>query len=160
MEPYDPSQNESSSLEDLWLAAIRAEAHKRYVAGNLADDRTLFCIYNFDALFYCLISRPRSLSHLEIKHGLPLPADFWAMGTETAWAHRMLTQSSNRPKIRYIDAVRQSFTCSADFNNSLDTTSIQLILMFYYTSLREVSGWSTMTGRASLDRFEVCPCTL
>jgi hypothetical protein len=77
------------------------------------------------------------------------------MQTEAEWAHQMLVGSMNRPKIRYIDAVRQSFNCSAEYMSSLGTPSVQLVLMFHYTSLREVSGWSTMTGRASLDRFEV-----
>lgn len=117
----------------------------------------MFCIYHLDAIEYCLISRPRSLSHLEIKHELPLPDAFWNIKTSAEWAHRTLTGGLAVNKTRYFDAVRATLSGTPESTpiTQLDTQGTMLVMMFHYTSLREVSGWSTMTGRMSLERFEV-----
>lgn len=126
-------------------------------------------MFHLDAVLYCLVSRPRSISHLEVKQDLPAPEGFWTTTSASDWAHRTLTGSLNYTKHRYIDAVRKTLAGPSHSHGSgsgpgqgpgpgihLDTMGTLMVMMFHYTSLREVSGWSTMTGCMSLERFEVC----
>jgi hypothetical protein len=57
---------------------------------------------------------------------------------------------------RYIQAVR---TCMSPNHSSCspkyDAHGGLLIILFMLSSVREQSGWSTMTGRVSFERFEV-----
>ncbi len=93
MEPL-PVQPQATDLDTLWRQFVRAESHKRTAYGT----------YQCDAMWYQTFSRPRLVSHLEIKHDLPCPVEQWQARTPEEWAHASLLRPS-RP-IRYIDAIR------------------------------------------------------
>lgn len=60
------------------------------------------------------------------------------------------------PPTRYIDAVRNSMSMADATRNLVGhPLSVLLVMMFHFTSIREVSGWATMSGRMSFERFEV-----
>jgi hypothetical protein len=143
-----PSVSTASDLESLWRQFIRIEAHKR----------TFFALYQFDVMWYHILSIPRIISHLEIKLELPCARAMWAAETSSEWAHRSLTSSRpmDQAPTRYIQAVRTFMsptppTCTAKY----DAHGSLLIILFLLSSVREQSGWSTMTGRVSFERFEV-----
>jgi hypothetical protein len=109
-------------------------------------------------MWYHILSIPRTISHLEIKLELPCPQDTWTASTSSDWAHRSLTmgKSTDQGPSRYIQAVR---TCMSPNHSSCspkyDAHGGLLIILFMLSSVREQSGWSTMTGRVSFERFEV-----
>jgi hypothetical protein len=120
--------------------------------------RTLLTVYQVDALWYQILSIPRSLSHLEIKHDLPCPEEIWMSSSAAAWAHLRLTNQYPAASIRYSEAIRRILCLeSGDLLNLpiADPYGAINIIHFLQSSIREVSGWSTMTGRVSLERFEV-----
>ncbi|KAL4932156.1 C2H2-type zinc finger protein [Aspergillus undulatus] len=163
MQPIPMEPSSTQDLRTLWHTFIRAESHKR----------TLFAIHQIDALWYQFLSIPRSISHLEIKHDLPCPAEHWTATSPEEWAHRQLVKQQG-PAVQYAEAVRRFL--SQDSSSSL--TSIPAfdpygainITQFLISSAREISGWSTMTGMLSIDRFGalrsslltltpfICPC--
>lgn len=108
-------------------------------------------------MWYHILSIPRTISHLEIKLELPCPQDTWTASTSSDWAHRSLTmgKSTDQGPSRYIQAVR---TCMSPNPSSCspkyDAHGGLLIILFMLSSVREQSGWSTMTGRVSFERFE------
>lgn len=143
----------SDDLESLWRVFIRAESHKR----------TILAVHQIDALWYQLFSIPRSLSHLEIKHDLPCRETCWIASSSAQWAHRQLTVGqSAASSVLYSDAIRRvlSPTLEMDSLPAFDLYGAINIAQFLLSSIREVSGWSTMTGRISLDRFEALQTSL
>lgn len=136
----------AEDLEALWRAFIRTETHKR----------TVLAIHQIDALWYQLLSIPRALSHLEIKHDLPCPEEDWAASSAALWAHRKLVVKKTTPPMQYIDAVRLLLSPNPDLLSlsSFDLYGAININQFLISSAREMSGWSMMTGRISVERAE------
>ena len=142
-----------ADLDSLWRVAMRNESHKR----------TMFAVHHIDALWYQLLSVPRSVSHLEFKHSLPSPSEDWAAPSSTAWAHRQLVaggynQSSGASAVTgYTEAVRL-FLSPDDGRRSaiasFDAYGAVNVVQFLISSAREISGWSTMTGMLSLERIQ------
>lgn len=141
-------------LESLWRQFARDESHKR----------TLFAVHQIDALWYQLLSVPRSISHLEIKHDLPCPEEYWTAPTSTDWAHRQLLTagySSARAgpgTVQYAVAVRWLLSPAPGQEPAplpaFDAYGAINIAQFLISSAREISGWSTMTGSLSMERLE------
>jgi hypothetical protein len=118
--------------------------------------RTLFALYAFDTTCYEILSIPRFLSHLEIKHDMPCSDDLWTLASSTEWAHRTLVADRSTPPVRYITAVRACLSTSPVPNlSTFDSYGLYLVILFLLSGVREVSGWSTMTGRVCFERFEV-----
>lgn len=142
----------SKDLESLWSDFIRTESHKR----------TIFAAHQIDALWYQLLSIPRSLSHLEIKHELPCPVGCWTAASASEWALRQLTTRNSSDSVQYADAVRRFLSPSSDLESlpSFDPYGAINIAQFLLSSAREVSGWSAITGRLSLDRLEPLKASL
>ena len=144
-QPMTVELGATADLESLWREFVKAESHKR----------TLFAVHQIDALWYQFLSIPRSISHLEIKHDMPCPEDQWSSSSAAEWAHRQLVARNAGPSVTYTDAVRR-FLSSDD-----EITSIPAfvpfgainIAQFLISSAREISGWSTMTGMLSMERF-------
>nr|XP_031860055.1 uncharacterized protein CI109_004418 [Kwoniella shandongensis]KAA5527127.1 hypothetical protein CI109_004418 [Kwoniella shandongensis] len=147
MESYPTRPSNTQDLDSLWRQFIRTEGHKR----------TCYGTYILDSTWYQILSRPRCLSHLEIKHELPCSDDLWEAPNASEWAHRMLLAndfSSSKPRVRFIDAVRNSLASVPSLSPQLDTFGAQLMTHFILSSVREISGWTTMTGRSCFERFE------
>lgn len=142
----------TEDLDSLWRAFVTAESQKR----------TLFAVHQIDALWYQILSIPRSLSHLEIKHELPCPEDRWAASSAAAWAHRQLLTGHATPPLQYADAVRRFLSSDAAVDSlpPFDSYGAINITQFLLSSAREVSGWSAMTGRLSLERLETLKASL
>lgn len=140
-----PATAGTKDLDSMWREAIKAESHKR----------TILAAHQIDALWYQFLSIPRCLSHLEVKHDLPCPENCWNTGTAADWAHQQLLQSHTRP-VQYTEAVRLFLSHSPDVDSipQFDPYGAVNIAQFLLSSAREVSGWSTMTGQVSLERFE------
>lgn len=152
MQPLYYESAMTQSLDSLWREFIRVESHKR----------TLFAIHQIDALWYQFLSIPRSLSHLEIKHDLPCPEDQWNASSSADWAHRRLLSGNSTPPVQYSDSVRR-FLSHDDDHNSLppfDPYGAINIAQFLISSAREISGWSTMTGMLSFERFSALRSSL
>lgn len=148
-----PSTAGSKDLESLWGEFIRTESHKR----------TLLAAHQIDALWYQFLSIPRCLSHLEIKHELPCPEACWAASSAAEWAHRQLVmRQGGTPSVQYVDAVRQFLSPDPDVDSlpTFDPYGAINITQFLLSSAREVSGWSAMTGRLSLERLEPLKASL
>jgi len=145
-QPMPVQSTATEDLDDLWREFIRTESHKR----------TVLAVHQIDALWYQLFSIPRSLSHLEIKHDLPCPEDCWTAFSSALWAHRQLAARQSTPLVPYSDAIKVFLSPNPDINSlpKFDLYGAINIAQFLLSSAREVSGWSTMTGRVSLDRFE------
>ncbi|OIW25769.1 hypothetical protein CONLIGDRAFT_582201 [Coniochaeta ligniaria NRRL 30616] len=152
MHPAPAEPNATRDLESLWHSFARAESQKR----------TAFTVHQIDALWYQLLSIPRSISHLEIKHGLPCPEDFWTASSPAEWAHRQLMTPNPGPPVQYADAVRRFLAPNADLESMphFDSYGAINIAQFLISSAREISGWSTMTGLLSMDRFEILQASL
>lgn len=140
---------EATDLDSLWNDFVLQESQKR----------TAFVIHQIDALWYQLLSMPRSLSHLEIKHDLPCSLECWNASSPAEWALRQLTARDATPSLQYAEAVRRFL--SPDSSDSdlgslpkFDPYGAINIAQFFLSSAREVSGWSAITGRLSLDRLE------
>lgn len=144
-QPISKEPTKTDSLDDLWKGFIKAESHKR----------TLLAVHQIDALWYQLFSIPRSLSHLEIKHDLPCQEDLWTACSSAIWAHRKLESSQSAPLVPYSDVVRIFLSSNPDIDSlpNFDLYGAINIAQFLLSSAREMSGWSTMTGRLSLERF-------
>jgi hypothetical protein len=144
-----PTTIETAATEDLdslWREFIRAESHKR----------TVFAVHQIDALWYQFLSIPRSLSHLEIKHDLPCPEDYWTASSSVEWAHRRLIARDSGACMGYSEAVRRFLSADSDLTTipAFDAYGAINITQFLVSSAREVSGWSTMTGMISMERLE------
>lgn len=152
MHPAPTEPNATRDLNSLWRSFARAESQKR----------TAFTVHQIDALWYQLLSIPRSISHLEIKHCLPCPEDFWTASSPAEWAHRQLMTPNSGPPVQYADAVRRFLAPNADLESMphFDSYGAINIAQFLISSAREISGWSTMTGRLSMDRFEILQASL
>ncbi|RLL93463.1 hypothetical protein CFD26_101295 [Aspergillus turcosus] len=146
MQPSSTSSLATEDLNSLWHEFIQGEAHKR----------TLFAVHQIDALWYQLLSIPRSISHLEIKHDLPCPEDHWTASSSAEWAHRQLTARYHTgTPVQYADAVRRFLSPDGDLSSipRFDPFGAINITHFLISSAREISGWSTMTGMLSMERF-------
>ncbi|KAJ4410288.1 hypothetical protein N0V82_009282 [Gnomoniopsis sp. IMI 355080] len=151
-QPRLSASTAAEDLDSLWRAFVTVESQKR----------TLFAVHQIDALWYQLLSIPRSLSHLEIKHELPCPEDRWAAPSASAWAHRELLRGHAIPPLQYADAVRRFLSSDAAIDTLplFDSYGAINITQFLLSSAREVSGWSAMTGRLSLERLETLKASL
>ncbi|KAL2289650.1 hypothetical protein FJTKL_01890 [Diaporthe vaccinii] len=145
-QPTPPEVAATQDLEALWGEFIKAESQKR----------TLFAVHQIDALLYQFLSIPRSLSHLEIKHELPCPGACWAARSAADWAYQQLVTRQAAPPVQYAEAVRRILSPEPDLESlpAFDPYGAINIAQFLLSSAREVSGWSTMTGRLSLERLE------
>lgn len=145
MQPLSVQSAATQDLESLWREFIQAESHKR----------TVFAVHQIDALWYQFLSIPRSISHLEIKHDLPCPEDQWTASSSAEWAHRQLVTRHAGPAVQYADAVRRFLSSDEDLNliPPFDPYGAINIAQFLISSAREISGWSTMTGMVSMERF-------
>lgn len=147
MQPIAMQSGATDNLESLWREFIKAESHKR----------TLFAVHQIDALWYQFLSIPRSISHLELKHELPCSENYWAAPTPAEWAHRQLVAGHHSGlSVLYTDAVRRFLSPEADLNSipAFDPYGAINIAQFLISSAREVSGWSTMTGKLTMERIE------
>ncbi|KAJ4396819.1 hypothetical protein N0V93_001041 [Gnomoniopsis smithogilvyi] len=151
-QPRLSASTTAEDLDSLWRAFVKVESQKR----------TLFAVHQIDALWYQILSIPRSLSHLEIKHELPCPEDRWAASSASVWAHRELLRGHTLPPLQYADAVRRFLSSDAavDTLPPFDSYGAINITQFLLSSAREVSGWSAMTGRLSLERLETLKASL
>jgi hypothetical protein len=95
------------------------------------------------------------MSHLEIKHEMPCSQDLWNASSSADWAHATLVGDRNKTSPKYIMAIRSCLTPTPAGVPSYDAFGLLLVIMFILSSVREVSGWATMTGRVSFERFEV-----
>lgn len=145
-QPIPVESTTTEDLDDLWRVFIKAESQKR----------TLLAVHQIDALWYQLFSIPRSLSHLEIKHDLPCREDCWTAFSSALWAHRQLAARQSKPLVPYSDVVRVFLSPDPDIVSlpEFDLYGAINIAQFLLSSAREVSGWSTMTGRLSSERSE------
>jgi hypothetical protein len=146
MQPMITEATATADLDSLWHQFIQAETHKR----------TCFAVHQIDALWYQVLSVPRSLSHLEIKHELPCPEDHWLATTSGEWAHKQLLLRQAGPTAQYPEAVRRFLSSNADICTlpSFDPYGAINITQFLISSAREISGWSTITGILSIERVE------
>ncbi|TGJ88334.1 hypothetical protein E0Z10_g428 [Xylaria hypoxylon] len=152
MRPAPDNAQGAGNLETLWQGFLKAESLKR----------TLFAVHQIDALWYQVLSVPRQLSHLEVKHELPCAEALWNTSSAAEWAHRRLISQQSGPSINYPDAIRQFL--SAEVNPitfpAFDPYGAINITQFLISSAREISGWCTMTGQISLERFEPLKASL
>ena len=146
MRPVATEATTTTDLDSLWHHFIQAEAHKR----------TCFALHQIDALWYQVLSIPRSLSHLEIKHELPCPEDHWRAASSREWAHGQLLLRQTSPTVQYPEVVRQLLSSNADLYKlpPFDPYGTINITQFLISSAREISGWSTITGILSIERVE------
>ncbi|KAJ2995592.1 hypothetical protein NUW58_g1233 [Xylaria curta] len=146
MRPALDETQGAGDLETLWYGFAKAESLKR----------TLFAVHQIDALWYQVLSVPRQLSHLEIRFELPCTEELWSASSSAEWAHRRLVSRQAGPSISYPDAVRQFLSPEIHLSSfpAFDPYGAINITQFLISSAREISGWCTMTGRISLDRFE------
>lgn len=152
MQPVCVESSMATDLDSLWEEFARSESHKR----------TLFAVHQIDALWYQFLSIPRSISHLEIKHGLPCPEDQWKAFSSAEWAHRQLVSRHSGPSVQYADAVRRFLSPDPDLGDipPFDPYGAVNIAQFLISSAREISGWSTMTGILSMERFSALRSSL
>ncbi len=167
MQPLPIKAMGTGNLDTLWRESIRAESHKRCVRRKSVSSpvftrlpdlaRTILALHHMDALWYQLLSVPRSISHLEIKHDLPCPESTWNARSAEDWALRRLTADDTGTPMRYSDAIRQLLSADSGVAPPprLEYQGTLNVIHFLLSSIREVSGWSAMTGRVSLERYEV-----
>lgn len=152
MQPISVAPSASTDLDSLWREFAIAESRKR----------TLFAVHQVDALWYQFLSIPRSISHLEIKHDLPCPETQWKASSSADWAHKQLISRSTGPSVQYAEAVRRFLSADSDLEDipSFDPYGAVNIAQFLISSAREISGWSTMTGMLSMERFSALRSSL
>lgn len=152
MQPETATPSAASDLDSLWRAFVKAESHKR----------TLFAVHQIDTLWYQFLSIPRCISHLEIKHELPCPESQWLAVSSAEWAHRRLIANDSAGPVQYADAVRRFLSTDADLTSlpSFDPYGAINVAQFLISSAREITGWSTMTGMLSMERFECLKTSL
>lgn len=145
MQPAPDDARGTGDLESLWRDFIERESIKR----------TVFAVHQIDALWYQILSVPRQLSHLEVKHDLPCPEQLWRTSSAAEWAHQQLISRQSGPLLKYPDAVRRFLSADVDPGSlpPFDPYGAINITQFLISSAREISGWCTMTGMVSLDRF-------
>lgn len=145
MQPRPTEPSTATDLDSLWREFVKAESHKR----------TVFAVHQIDALWYQFLSIPRSISHLEIKHDLPCPEGHWSAPSSTEWAHRRLVANNSGAPVQYADAVRRLLSPDSDLSTlpAFDPYGAINVAQFLISSAREISGWSTMTGILSMERF-------
>jgi hypothetical protein len=136
-------------LDSLWRQFVKTETIKR----------TVFTLHQIDTLWYQFLSLPRSLSHLEIKHDLPCPEEYWTASSSSEWAHRQLTAKlpCANSLVQYPDVVRRLVSSEAGLmaqTPHFDPFGAINLTQFLVSSAREISGWSTMTGMLSIERLE------
>ncbi|CED82116.1 hypothetical protein PROQFM164_S01g003283 [Phaffia rhodozyma] len=151
MQPLPTSSRLMPDLESLWKEFIKAESHKR----------TMLTLHHMDALWYQLLSVPRLISHPEIKHSMPCHESVWSIATASDWAHRTLVMKPSAPiPIRFSDAIKKVL-CAAETGESCPAEFYTVgVLHFLTSSLREVSGYSAMTGQVSQERFKTLSTSL
>ncbi|KAF2130240.1 hypothetical protein P153DRAFT_313892 [Dothidotthia symphoricarpi CBS 119687] len=137
---------ETKHLDSLWQQFIQAETRKR----------TAFAIHQIDTLWYQIMSTPRLISHLEVKHELPCPENFWAASSSSEWAYGQLIARNSGSTMQYSDVVRRMLSSHGDLKSipAFDPYGSINITQFLTSSAREISGWSTMTGMLSMERLE------
>ncbi|PSN73776.1 hypothetical protein BS50DRAFT_195633 [Corynespora cassiicola Philippines] len=145
VQPISTQPAATSDLASLWRQFIKVESHKR----------TLYAVHQVDTLWYQFLSIPRSLSHLEIKHDLPCPEEYWTAPSSVEWAHRRLTARQSSSQVQYSDAVRRFLSSEPGLDSipDFDPYGAINLTQFLISSAREISGWSTMTGMLSLERL-------
>ncbi|WVW81040.1 hypothetical protein I302_103031 [Kwoniella bestiolae CBS 10118] len=151
-DPYPTQSANSGDLETLWRQYVKAESHKR----------TLYAAYHLDVLWYHTLSVPRTISHLEIKHDLPCSEDIWHVTTSSEWAYRtLINDQQQQSSQRYLTAVRSCLTPNQSLDMSaFDAHGSLVVILFLLSSVREMSGWSTMTGKVCIERFEALHASL
>ncbi|WVQ81088.1 hypothetical protein IAT38_003210 [Cryptococcus sp. DSM 104549] len=144
MDSYPTQPSSTQDLNSLWQQFVQAESHKR----------TAYSLFVFDSTWYHFMSRPRCLSHLEIKHELPCSDDTWSATSSAEWAHRaLLVNPGAAPRMRFLEAVRSMFAQAND-PLRLDAMGASIMTHFILAGVREMTGWTTMTGRSCFERFE------
>lgn len=139
-------------LDSLWHQFVQAESHKR----------TSLAVHQIDALWYQFLSIPRSISHLELKHDLPCPEDCWTASSASQWAHWQLVTKLSSPPVQYSDAVRHFLSPNPNPSSlpAFDPYGAINIAQFLISSAREISGWSAITGRITMERLEPLKASL
>ncbi|KAM5341945.1 hypothetical protein ACJ41O_014976 [Fusarium nematophilum] len=145
-QPISAESAATKDLDSLWRGFINAESLKR----------TLFAAHQIDTIWYQFLSIPRQLSHLEIKHELPCPEDYWTASSSVEWAHRQLVAGKPGSPVQYPDAVRHFLSSDGDIGAipAFDPYGAINITHFLVSSAQEISGWCTMTGMLSIERLE------
>lgn len=117
---------------------------------------TCYALYHVDAMLYHVLSNPRALSHLELRHDMPAANSVWEQETATAWAHRSLLGQGDKTA-RYTTAVRDCLSDAPvpETFASMDAYALSLVVSFILSSTRENSGWSTMSGQVCFERAAV-----
>ena len=145
MQTTPPPVIETEDLETMWITFAQAESAKR----------TLYAIHQIDTLWYQILSIPRALSHLEIKHNLPCREAFFTASNSGEWAAKQLLSKKHSSPLSYSDAVRRLLSgAHLDAIPDFDPYGNINITHFILSSAREISGWSSMTGMLSMDRIE------
>ena len=153
MAPACSASTMTEDLDSLWREFVKTETHKR----------TAFAVHQIDALWYQVLWIPRSISHLEIKHDLPCPEEYWTASSSVEWAHRKLVSRDSGPSpVQYTDAVRRFLSPETDIPSipRFDPYGAINITQFLVSSAREISDWSAMTGMLSMDRFSALRSSL
>lgn len=147
-----PETRTTHDLDSLWHQFVAAESHKR----------TSLAVHQIDALWYQFLSIPRSISHLEVKHDLPCPEECWRASSASRWAHWQLVAKSSSPPVQYSDAVRHFISSEPNLVSlpEFDSYGIINITQFLISSAREISGWSSITGRISMERLDPLKASL
>lgn len=123
--------------------------------------RTLYAVMQLDVFWYDTLSQPRLLSHLEIKHDLPCSERIWSCASSIQWAHQTLTRKGPGPPTRYIKMIQDCLSPETTFDvSTLEPHSALIIILFLLSSARELSGWTTMTGRLCFERFDALNASL
>lgn len=115
-----------------------------------------------DALWYQFLSLPRSVSHLEIKHDMPCPQAWWSTSSASEWAHRTLIANRTGATLRYREVIQRLLAEKPQLDNApnFDPYGAINVIHFILSSVREVTGWSTMTARPNFDRLEALRTSL
>ncbi|WWD06381.1 hypothetical protein V865_004471 [Kwoniella europaea PYCC6329] len=150
-DPYPPQQVDKGDLNALWRQFVKAESHKR----------TLYAAYHLDTLWYHTLSVPRGISHLEIKLDLPCPEAAWTVNSAAEWAFYGLVNEQMQNPTRYLNAIRICLAPeAAEKVSGLDTYGCLALILYLISGVREMSGWSTVTGKVPIERFEALYASL
>lgn len=123
--------------------------------------RTLYAVNQLDVFWYDTLSQPRLLSHLEIKHDLPCSEQIWSCATSAQWAHQALTRQKSRSPTKYITTIQDCLSTGNTFDvSTLEPYGALIVILFLLSSARELSGWTTMTGRLCFERFDALNASL
>ncbi|THY20663.1 hypothetical protein D6D01_06645, partial [Aureobasidium pullulans] len=123
--------------------------------------RTFYAVNQLDIYWYDTLSQPRLLSHLEIKHDLPCSEQIWKCASSTQWAHQALTRQDSRSPTKYVTTIQECLSSNTSYDVSiLEPYGALIIILFLLSSARELSGWTTMTGRLCFERFDALNASL